>query len=405
MKAIRYVSSFIIVLLLAAALAFSCAVPSPAPSPTPAPTTAPTPTPAVPIKVGVDVGLTGFMAPDAADCVRGVQLRLDEANYEVAGRKIELMVEDGASDVTVYVDKARKLVQQDEVDVILGPLFSPGGFAVADYLKTSKTPNITFMEHSHGVLEFGGKNVFLWPGTLLGKGYPLGKYAYDTMGYRTATAIYADMVNGEEFAGGVIKSFEEKGGKVVLKQTVPPDAMDFAAYLPNMKNADFVIAWFQYPGRAPFIKQAQSFGLNKPILIPNFATFTEQILSEIGDACVGMLGSAHYTPLIDTDVNKKFVDAFVKKYGMQPRGESVGGYIAALLFLEAVKATGGDTSHDAINKALLNIKADTPAGTFSFTPEGLGIGDIYIAKVVKIGDRYAWQPIYKYSQIVLDVPK
>ena len=75
------------------------------------------------------------------------------------------------------------------------------------------------------------------------------------------------------------------------------------------------------------------------------------------------------------------------------------------MFLEAVKIAGGDTSHEAIIDALHKVKVDTPAGTFSYTSEGLGIGDLSIQKVIKIGDRYAWEPIYKFSQIVLDVPE
>ena len=55
--------------------------------------------------------------------------------------------------------------------------------------------------------------------------------------------------------------------------------------------------------------------------------------------------------------------------------------------------------------ALRNLKVETPAGTYSYTPEGLGIGNLYVDKVIKIGDRYAWKSIYTYSQMVLDEPK
>jgi ABC-type branched-subunit amino acid transport system substrate-binding protein len=90
---------------------------------------------------------------------------------------------------------------------------------------------------------------------------------------------------------------------------------------------------------------------------------------------------------------------------MYPNANSAGGYIAATMFLEAVKATNLDISHDAINNALRTLKIDTPAGIRSYAENGLGIGNLYIGKVIKMGDRYSWEPIYVYENIVMDEPK
>jgi len=102
---------------------------------------------------------------------------------------------------------------------------------------------------------------------------------------------------------------------------------------------------------------------------------------------------------------RRFVDAYVKKYGYYPATLGASGYAATTAFLEAVKATGGDTSPEAIINALHRIKVDTPLGTISYTPEGLAIGDKYIVELIWVGERLDWEPVYKYSQIVLDVPE
>ena len=383
-------------LLLVSGLIFgSCAQPAPTPAPAPA----------EPIKIGTVAGLTGFMAVDALECVKGIELKLDEVGYEWAGRKIEFIKEDYASDPGKAVDKARKLVEHDKVDVILGPLMDAAGFAVADHAAKSRTPNITFHSHVREVVE-SGDHVFQWPGTTPGMGYFLGLYAYDELGYRTATVIRPDSAEGEDIPGGCIIGFEERGGTTVQNQAFPPDGMDFAAYLTAMKEADCCIFW-HYGGLATLlVKQYYDYGLKMPLLIPIFDPLGIGVqLAELGDICLGMVGSDFYSPLIETDINKRFVDAFHKKYGYYPCPLNAGGYIAVTMFLEAAKATGGDTSHEAIIDALYKIKIDTPAGTYSFQPSGLGIGDFYICEVTKIGDRYAWKPIHKYSQIVVDVPK
>ena len=63
---------------------------------------------------------------------------------------------------------------------------------------------------------------------------------------------------------------------------------------------------------------------------------------------------------------------------MYPGSETVGGYNATTMFLEAVKATKGDTSHETINNPLRKLKVDSPAGVIFYTKKGLGRGNIYL---------------------------
>ena len=67
-------------------------------------------------------------------------------------------------------------------------------------------------------------------------------------------------------------------------------------------------------------------------------------------------------------------------------------------------SNGREPGHAKINEALHRVKLETPAGIVSFTPQGLGIGDLYIAQSVVLADRVDWKPIDKYSQVVLDMP-
>jgi branched-chain amino acid transport system substrate-binding protein len=133
----------------------------------------------------------------------------------------------------------------------------------------------------------------------------------------------------------------------------------------------------------------------------------EPIMADIGDDVLGMIGSEHYVPLIENDLNTRFVSAYHKKYGEYPMTNSYGAWLAVTLFLEAVNATGGDTSHQKIIDALTKIKVDSPAGAYSLQREKnafVGKGNLYIAKIVKIGDRYAWKPIHQYKDVLFNVP-
>jgi len=338
------------------------------------------------------------MAGSVLTTVEAIELKLDEVGWEVAGRKIELIKEDHGSDPVKAVDKARKLVEHDKVDVILGPMLSSAGLAVANYLMESRTPNLAVHCHPSEILKYSVGNYFLWPGTQEGLGYPLGLYAYDKLGYRTATLMYIDYVTGQTLTQGFADAFESRGGTIVQKQAFPFGTMDFAAYLTAMKEADCCVFWAMEEYNPPFHTQYRDYGLKAPIVMPLCGPSHEITLAEIGDISLGMVGSDFYSALIDTDINKRFVDAFYGKYGYYPRGETVGGYTGTTLFLEAVKATGGDTRHALINDALRLFEVDTVAGPVSFTPEGLPAGNLYILEVIKIGDRYAWEVVQTYAK-------
>ncbi|KAF0120848.1 MAG: branched-chain amino acid ABC transporter substrate-binding protein, partial [Xanthobacteraceae bacterium] len=89
-----------------------------------------------PIRIGILVALEGAFAAGGADGVRNVELALKQINATVAGRRIETVVAptDTRPDTTVRM--ARKLIEQDKVDIIIGPLSGSEGIAMRDFAKT-----------------------------------------------------------------------------------------------------------------------------------------------------------------------------------------------------------------------------------------------------------------------------
>ena len=72
-----------------------------------------------PIKLGVFADFTGPMAFSGQPVLDGVKMRLEEANYQAAGRKVELVVEDSATDSSICLEKAKKMVERDNVSFII----------------------------------------------------------------------------------------------------------------------------------------------------------------------------------------------------------------------------------------------------------------------------------------------
>src|SRR5689334_14194875 len=87
-----------------------------------------------PIKVGLMAPLTGVVASGGREMVEGTQFFFDSIGNEIAGRKVELIIEDDASNPDTALQKARRLVEQANVDFLIGNLLANTGLAVANYV-------------------------------------------------------------------------------------------------------------------------------------------------------------------------------------------------------------------------------------------------------------------------------
>jgi len=248
-------------------------------------------------------------------------------------------------------------------------------------------------------------NVVLPTGTLKGSTYPSGLYAYDKLGYRTATVLYSDYIAGQEYRGGFVEGVRKRGGTIVQKQAVPLGTLDFAPYLTNLKKADVMAFWFAGT-MGPFLKQYYEFKLGLPVVAPTNWTIEMEIMRELGDKALGVIGAGHDSEDVPaTAKNRDFVEAMKKRLGgMPPNHYMYSAYIIAATYLEAAKATGGDTSLEKIIKAWRAIKMETPMGVISFDKDGCGIGDLYVFKFAKEGAKYYWQPVESYKQMPMRVP-
>src|SRR3989475_2748790 len=117
--------------------------------------------PRAPIKVGVFLSLTGPLAPLGAFNKSGVEVAVQEAGGQVGGRKIELVYEDDEGKPDVGLSKIRKLVEQDKVAVVVGPVSSPVALAARKYMVSKGVPWVlTFATAPSLTRELGAPNIF-----------------------------------------------------------------------------------------------------------------------------------------------------------------------------------------------------------------------------------------------------
>lgn len=351
-----------------------------------------------PLKVGAILNFTGPAAMLGPLFKDGITKRFEENNNQVAGRPLELLVEDRATDATVCLEKARKLVERDKVKIIIGPLMGDAHLAIAPYIADKKVLITTLYS---GDVELEKYRTWLnYPTTLVGLTIPLGWYAHDS-GYRDMVMVTSDYAGGHGFMKGVRMGFEQRGGTVVQEIFVPVGTADFGPYISTFKKADCVA--FFVPNTAEsarLITQHKEFGVKMPILGTTLASdLPEHVMKEMGDNVIGVRGQAAYIWSRDDPVNNAWVKAMEKRFGRTPGGIENNSYCITSAILTALERTGGDESFDKLWPEAVKVKLDTPQGPLSFTPGGTAITDGYIVEAKRKDGRYIWDPVKVYPQV------
>jgi branched-chain amino acid transport system substrate-binding protein len=354
-----------------------------------------------PVRIGALLDMTGGFADFGLKFKTGIEFRLEEASWTVAGRPIKLIVADAASQQpAVALDQGKKLVEQDKVHVVIGPLTSGPRLAVEPYFAERRVPTLTVSSHTIAAKKFGW-TVFT-RGTLWQVPYPLGLYAAEQLGLKTVATIATDFVAGREYTGAFVDGFKQKGGSVVQQQWPPLGTPDFGPYLVGLKDADSLALMLGGTDILRFLRQYADFGLLKKktrILLPTIAVLEDSRLQELGDITVGIIGADDYAKRAELPANKRFIAAFEAKYRARPEKHQAAAYESTSIVLQALEATRGDTDPEKLRQAMFRVALETPSGPLSFTPSGIAIRDVHILEARKVGSEYGWVPLRTYPQI------
>ena len=353
---------------------------------------------AEPIKIGAILNYTGPAAMLGPLFKNGIVMAFEENGNQVAGRPIELIVEDAAGSPNVCIEKARKLVERDKVKIIIGPLMGDAQLAVGPYLSNKGVLATGLYCAMFELTKY--KNWLIYPTTAVGLTLPLGWYAAEK-GHKAMVMITSDYAGGHGFMNGVRMGFEGKGGKVVQEVFVPVGTADFGPYISTLKEADCVAFFVPNTGESSrLITQYKEFGIKMPLYGTTLAAdLPEHVMKELGDKVVGVQGQASYIWSREDPVNNKWVKAMEKRFGTTPGGLENNTYCITSSIVAGLKATGGDETFSKLWPAVLNVKMDTPQGPLSWNPEGVALVNGYIVEAKKIDGRYIWDPVKVYPQV------
>jgi len=338
------------------------------------------------LRIGYLAPLTGGLAQTGIDMRDGFLLYLEQHGNKLGGMDVKLIIEDEQGKGDVAVTKAKKLVLQDKVHILIGGVLASTGYALAPVSTELKTMYIPSIPAADDLTQRQLKNFPYLIRTSWSSSqphHPLGQWACD-QGYKKIVTIAADYAFGYEVVGGFQKAFEDCGGKIIQKIWPPLGAKDFGPFIPTIKaDTDAVFSLMVGPMPAQFIKQMRGAGFKKPI-IGGGTSYDEFVLPFMGDEAVGDVSALHYSAALDTPKNIAFVKAYRTRFNKVPSYYSENNYTTAQWLDEALKKTGGKwPGPEELIKVMVSIKLDSVRGPVSFDDMRNPIQNIYIKKVEK----------------------
>jgi branched-chain amino acid transport system substrate-binding protein len=342
-----------------------------------------------PIRVGNINSYTGGLAYAGENNLNGMNLYFDSINWTIAGRKVELIKEDDQFNPQVGLQKAKKLVESDKVDLIVGIQASNVALAVLNYVKQQKAFYVVSGAGTDAITWDRYPYLFRTSISTYQLSTPMAHYIYDNLGKEIVTTA-SDYAGGRDVMAQFKGPYISKGGKVLKEIWTPLGTTDFSAYLTDIKSINPPVTYDFMPGAdgVRFIQQYSEFGLKEKMPFTGFTAIDSQTPTALGKVAIGITSALTYTDTVDNPESKEFTASFKAKYKYAPDLFADYGYVGGKALGEALKLTDGDASDkDKLAEAMTKVNFNAPRGPFRMDPATHNpIQNIYIAQVIASGD-------------------
>jgi branched-chain amino acid transport system substrate-binding protein len=342
------------------------------------------------VTIGMILPMTGQSASTGKQEQAGAQLYLQQHGAAVAGKKIELIVNDGgAADVTKRL--AQELIGNDKAKVLMGFGLTPLALAVAPVATEAKVPEIVTAAAT-GMITEKSPYIVRTSFTLPQVATPMADWCLKNGVHKVVTFV-ADYGPGNDAEKWFGDTFTKGGGVVVEQIRVPLKNPDFAPFLQRVKDdaPDAVFVFVPSGQGAAFMKQFTERGLDKSgiKLVGTGDVTDDDLLADIGDSALGVVTTHHYSAAHPSPENQAFVEAFEKANGgLRPNFMAVAAYDGMALIYGALEKTKGASDGDALIGAMKGASWVSPRGPVSIDPQTRDIvQNVYVRRVGKVDGR------------------
>lgn len=343
------------------------------------------------IRIGFIGPTTGAFAGFGKMMTEGATLALEEAGYKAAGVPVKFIVEDNRLDNELSVTKAKKLDEQDKVDVITGLVSGSTGLSVHDWATRTGVPVVFAYSAPEDITMRKATNNSIRP-TWTGAQPmdPFGYWLAKTKGLKRIYMIGEDYSYPYNQAGGFKRGFFRGGGVEVKTIWHPTGTDDFSSIIAQIPRSGYDAVLYNGAGSdsVAFVKQYVEFGmLDKIPLLGQSNTFE---MSELPSMPMVIADRGCYSGMQNADNLNfpeavAFREAYQKRFKRLPATAAEHAYMSIKLILKAAAALNGDASDRAkfIAQMRKTDMPESPRGPVTLDEYANAVHTIYLREVKK----------------------
>ncbi|HEX3017317.1 MAG TPA: ABC transporter substrate-binding protein [Caproicibacter sp.] len=317
------------------------------------------------IKIGFVTPLTGAASSYGQSSQKGLQLLEEQTNKAggINGKKVQIIPVDDEGKAASAVAAGQKLINNDKVVAIVGPVTSTCANSLAPICQQDNIPMITGTGTNANITKAGDfifRTCFIDPF----QGKVMAKFSTEDLKAKTAAILYN---NGDDYSKGLSEAFKSSfTGSIVDTETYNTGDKDFNAQLTKIaaKNPDVLFLPDYYSTVAVIMKEARSAGI-KSTFLGGDGFDSPQLFSIGGDSVNGVYFSNHYSSDDTSKEVVQFIKDFKAKFNSEPDAFAALTYDAGKVLLESIKKAGS-TDATAIKNAMKDYSGTVVCGQIKF---------------------------------------
>jgi branched-chain amino acid transport system substrate-binding protein len=339
------------------------------------------------VRIGVVQPMTGPVAYDGNIYVNTAKMRVDDLNAKggVLGKKIELVIEDGACNPAQSVNAAEKLVVRDKVVGLLGAFCSTSTAAVMEVAKKHKVPLITGISTAAQLTEQGNPYFFRAVATTPMLGNAFGPVLPKALKAKRFAFLTLNDDWGRSMQASYPKAIESGGGQIVANEFFQQSDLQFLSQITKVKaaNPDAIVLAANTQQAVALSKQIRELGVTVP-LVGEGAWSSDSYIKLAGPAAEGVYGLVEYVYTIKSPVNEAFVKEFQAKLKENPSKFAGAAHNAIHIMVDAIRRAGA-ADPEKIRDAMEKTDYSGLVGNIKFDAKHQAYGQTVYLSLVKNG--------------------
>ena len=330
---------------------------------------------AEPIRIGTTQSLSGPYEDFGTNQLRGLQMWVGDINARGAllGRPVELVHYDDGSDPARSAELYQKLIEQDKVDLLIGPYSSDITMAASQVAEAHDMPMLTLAASADKIWAQGYNNI-------VGLDTPSTRYmdiaidAAAAQGARTMALIWVDNEFGREVVGGVRSKASALGVEIVMDQS--GDSLgDVPALVKQLDaaNADVVMTIAYLEGAVAMVRAMKQAQVKPKMLVFGVGASLAEFGQELLDDAEGVVGVVQWLRGIRMPGAQDFAYRFRQLYGHNPAAYAALGYAGGEV-IEAAVRLAGTADHAAVREQLRTMVFNSLLGIYDVDADGRQVG-------------------------------